>query len=129
MDLDQQRIKGAGRAAGVIGQLFMAKHTDRLAAHLAKVMRERPTPRKRTPMSLTPEVFDALRGIPKATIAAAMLRGCIDAAGILGQKAPPRVKIKIGQALELQAPVAWLSARACRGGHVVINKTPRNSRL
>jgi hypothetical protein len=75
MDLDQQRIKGAGRAAGVIGQLFMAKHTDRLAAHLAKVMRERPTPRKRTPMSLTPEVFDALRGIPKATIAAAMLRG------------------------------------------------------
>src|SRR5262245_66604055 len=54
-------------------------------------------------MSLTPEVFDALRGIPKATIAAAMLRGCIDAQGILGQKAPPRVKIKIGQALELQA--------------------------
>jgi DNA-dependent RNA polymerase len=103
MDLDQQRIKGAGRAAGAIGQLFMAKHTDRLAAHLAKVMRERPPPRKRTPMSLTTEVFDALQGIPQATIAAAMLRGCIDAQGIRGQRAPPRVKRKIGQALELQA--------------------------
>jgi hypothetical protein len=103
INLDQLRIRGAGRAAGVIGQLFMAKHTDRLAAHLTKVMRERPTPRKRTPMSLTPEVFDALQGIPVATLAATMLRGCIDAAGILGQKAPPRVKRKIGQALELQA--------------------------
>jgi hypothetical protein len=103
MNLDQRRIKGAGRAAGVIGQLFMAKHTDRLAKHLTKVMRARPTPRKRTPMSLTPEVFDALQGIPQATIAAAMLRGCIDAQGIRGQRAPPRVKRKIGQALELQA--------------------------
>jgi Autographiviridae RNA polymerase len=54
-------------------------------------------------MSLTPEVCDALQGIRKATLAAAMLRGCIDAQGILGQKAPPRVKTKIGQALELQA--------------------------
>ena len=103
MTLDEMRIRGAGRAAGVIGQVLLTQHTDRLAAHLAKVMIERPTPRKRKPMSLTPEVFDALRGIPKATMAAAMLRGCIDAQGIVGQKAPPRVKVKIGQALELQA--------------------------
>src|SRR5262245_35240053 len=101
--LDEMRVRGAGRAAGAIGKLLLAQHTDRLAAHLAKVMIERPTPRKREPMSLTPEVFDALQGIPKATLAAAMLSGCIDAQGILGQKAPPRVKVKIGQALELQA--------------------------
>jgi DNA-dependent RNA polymerase len=103
MTLDDIRVRTAGRAAGKIGQLLLAEHTDRLAKHLTKVMRARPTPRKRTPMSLTPEVFDALRGIPKATLAAAMLRGCIDAAGVLGQKAPPKVKRKIGQALELQA--------------------------
>ena len=81
---------------------MLAKHTDRLTAHLAKVMK-RPTPRKRKPMSLTPEVYDALKGVPQATLAAAMLRGCIDTMGIRGQRAPPRVKIKIGQALELQA--------------------------
>jgi DNA-dependent RNA polymerase len=101
--LDEMRVRGAGPAAGIIGKLLLAEHTDRLAAHLAKVMLERPTPRKRKPMSLTPEVFDALQGIPKATMAAAMLRGCIDAQGILGQKAPPQVKVKIGLALELQA--------------------------
>jgi DNA-dependent RNA polymerase len=103
MTLDDIRVRTAGRAAGKIGQLLLAEHIDRLAKHLTKVMRERPTPRKRTPMSLTPEVWDALRGIPAATLAAAMLRGCIDAHGIRGQRAPPRVKIKIGQALELEA--------------------------
>jgi hypothetical protein len=135
MNLDQWRIKGAGRAAGVIGQLLMAKHTDRLAAHLAKVMRERPPPRKRTPMSLTPEVFDALQGIPTATLAAAMLRGCIDAAGILGQKAPPRVKIKIGQALELQArgvavraaltPKQWQRLNRIAARKISLRRRPR----
>src|SRR5262245_36497366 len=101
--LDEMRIRGAGRAAGAIGQLLMASHTDRLAAHLTQAMRNRPTPRKRDPKSLTPELWDALQGINITTLAAAMLRGCIDAHGIRGQKAPPRVKIKIGQALELQA--------------------------
>src|SRR5262249_12958647 len=97
------RIRGAGLAAGTIGQLLHAQHTDPLMRHLAKVMRERPTPRKRNPMSLTPELFDALQGLPKSTLAQAMLTGCINAESIIGQNAPPRVKDKIGQALELQA--------------------------
>jgi DNA-directed RNA polymerase len=101
--LDELRVRGAGIAAGAIGQLLLAQHTDRLARHLTKVMRERPTDRKRDPMSLTPELFDALQGIPKATLAQAMLRGCIDANDIIGQKAPPRVKKRMGEALELQA--------------------------
>jgi len=101
--VDELRIRGAGVAAGLIGQVLLAEHTDKLMRHLAEVMRERPTPRKRDPMSLTPELFDALEGVPIDTLAAAMLRGCIDAQGIKGQRAPPQVKIKIGQALELPA--------------------------
>ena len=65
----------------------MAKHTDVLAIHLANVMQERPTDRRREPMSLTPELWDALQGIPKTTLAAAMLRGVVDALGIVGQNA------------------------------------------
>ena len=98
------------------GRPFRTQHTTPLAEHLEKVMAKRPTARKRAMKSLTPEVFDALQGIPKDTIAAAMLRGCINCHHIVGQKAPPRVFAAMGDELQIEARgVAVRKALGCKG--------------
>jgi hypothetical protein len=71
IEADERRIRGTGLASGVIGQALLERHTAELAEYITKMMRKRPTARKRAVMSLTPEVHEALRGIPKTTLAAA----------------------------------------------------------
>jgi hypothetical protein len=97
------RIKRGGLASGFYGEALITAHTARLAEHLKKVLGKRATSRKREVESLTPEIQDALQGIRKATIAVAMLRGCLNCHHIIGQKAPPRVYKAIGSELETQA--------------------------
>ena len=75
----------------------------RLAEFLAKVMAERPPAYKRKIKSLTPQVWDALRGVPKELIADAMLRGVINCHDIIGQDAPPRVFTTMGDELQVEA--------------------------
>jgi DNA-dependent RNA polymerase len=100
---DERRVKGTGAATGGLGQVFLTQQTTRLTKYLEKVLAKHPTARKREIESLTPEVFDALRGIPKATIANAMLCGVINCHPIVGQDAPPRVWTAMGDELQVEA--------------------------
>jgi hypothetical protein len=103
---DERRMRGTGPATGALGQAFRTQQTTRLTEHLEKVMAARPTAYKREPESLTPEIFDALQGIPKDAIADAMLRGCLNCLDIVGQKAPPRIFTAMGVSSRSR-PAAW----------------------
>jgi DNA-directed RNA polymerase len=103
VEADERRIRDTGLASGAVGEALLIRYTTPLAQYLENVMAKRPTAYRREMDSLTPEIYDALQGIRKETIAAAMLRGCINCHHIVGQDAPPEVYTAMGDELQTEA--------------------------
>jgi Autographiviridae RNA polymerase len=89
---NERQIGSFGYASGPEGRAIIKQYIDPVIGFIAQVREECPPPRKRPQMSLTPELWRAMEGVPDDVMAWAVFRGALNA--IWTRKPDPSAALK-----------------------------------